>query len=47
MTRKFMGFIKKAEDYTVDIDEVLQELNVHKRRIYDITNVLEGNFVFI
>ena len=34
--------IKESGDETVDLNKVAQYLDVQKRRIYDITNVLEG-----
>lgn len=37
-----MRLIKSRENFVLDINEATQELGVQKRRIYDITNVLEG-----
>jgi len=34
--------IRKAPDQSIEIDEASRQLNIQKRRIYDITNVLEG-----
>lgn len=34
--------IKSKENFILDINEATRELGVQKRRIYDITNVLEG-----
>lgn len=42
MTRKFVALIKSSPDFTLDLNEAVRILNVQKRRIYDITNVLEG-----
>ena len=42
LTKKFVNLIKEAEDKSVDLNEVVIKLKVQKRRIYDITNVLEG-----
>mmetsp|Transcript_26108 Transcript_26108/g.84024 ORF Transcript_26108/g.84024 Transcript_26108/m.84024 type:complete len:263 (+) Transcript_26108:96-884(+) len=42
LTQKFVGLIQEAPDGCVDLNAAAQELNVQKRRIYDITNVLEG-----
>ncbi len=42
LTRKFIDIIQAAENQCVDLNDVVEELNVQKRRIYDITNVLEG-----
>lgn len=46
LTKKFIELIKEREDYTIDLNEAVDKLRVQKRRIYDITNVLEGiNYV--
>lgn len=37
-----MQLIKSKENFVLDINEATKELGVQKRRIYDITNVLEG-----
>ena len=42
LTKKFVNLIKNSPDLTVDLNEAVKTLNVQKRRIYDITNVLEG-----
>lgn len=47
LTKKFVALIQRAEDRCIDLNDAVnvcctQELNVQKRRIYDITNVLEG-----
>ena len=42
LTKKFIHLIKNSPDNTVDLNEAVKALNVQKRRIYDITNVLEG-----
>ncbi|CAG9313371.1 unnamed protein product [Blepharisma stoltei] len=42
LTKKFVSLIQKAENQCIDLNEAVQILNVQKRRIYDITNVLEG-----
>ena len=39
-----MQLIREAPDQTIDLNEAVRQLNVQKRRIYDITNVLEGKF---
>ena len=44
LTKKFIQLIKSAPNLTIDLNEAVRELNVQKRRIYDITNVLEGSF---
>jgi len=42
LTKKFVGLIKKAKDGIIDLNQAAEKLSVQKRRIYDITNVLEG-----
>jgi len=44
LTKKFINLIKQneAQDGVIDLNEAAKSLSVAKRRIYDITNVLEG-----
>lgn len=42
LTKNFINYIKSQEGREININEVVKELKVKKRRIYDITNVLEG-----
>lgn len=42
LTKKFMDLLKESSDGVVDLNACSQRLQVQKRRIYDITNVLEG-----
>ncbi|XP_052765473.1 transcription factor E2F3-like [Mya arenaria] len=42
LTKKFVGLIKSAPDGVLDLNRASEYLSVQKRRIYDITNVLEG-----
>ncbi|KAL9250516.1 Transcription factor E2FB-like protein [Drosera capensis] len=42
LTKKFINLIKHAEDGMLDLNQAAEVLEVQKRRIYDITNVLEG-----
>ncbi|KAI3443336.1 hypothetical protein Pfo_000001 [Paulownia fortunei] len=42
LTKKFITLIKHAEDGELDLNKAADTLQVQKRRIYDITNVLEG-----
>ncbi|XP_046546003.1 transcription factor E2F3-like [Haliotis rubra] len=42
LTKKFVGLLRTAPDGVVDLNKAAEELEVQKRRIYDITNVLEG-----
>ena len=40
LTTKFIDLIKSSENATIDINDAVSILNVQRRRIYDITNVL-------
>ncbi|KAI4382227.1 hypothetical protein MLD38_008216 [Melastoma candidum] len=42
LTKKFINLIQHAEDGVLDLNKAAETLEVQKRRIYDITNVLEG-----
>ncbi|XP_070492027.1 transcription factor E2f1-like [Chironomus tepperi] len=42
LTKKFMDLLKESPEGVVDLNACSQKLQVQKRRIYDITNVLEG-----
>ncbi|KAL3281575.1 hypothetical protein HHI36_004783, partial [Cryptolaemus montrouzieri] len=42
LTKKFSTLLEISPNGVVDLNKASQELNVQKRRIYDITNVLEG-----
>ncbi|CAI0435279.1 unnamed protein product [Linum tenue] len=42
LTKKFVKLIQEAKDGTLDLNKTAEVLQVQKRRIYDITNVLEG-----
>ncbi|TYI48641.1 hypothetical protein E1A91_D13G262200v1 [Gossypium mustelinum] len=42
LTKKFINLIKQAEDGILDLNKAAGTLEVQTRRIYDITNVLEG-----
>lgn len=42
MTKKFVDLLQESPDGSVDLNIASSKLNVQKRRIYDITNVLEG-----
>ncbi|CDP07407.1 unnamed protein product [Coffea canephora] len=42
LTKKFIKLIREAEDGCLDLNRAADLLEVQKRRIYDITNVLEG-----
>ena len=42
LTKEFIDLLKEAPEQTLDLNKAVQDLEVQKRRIYDITNVLEG-----
>ncbi|WUR05071.1 transcription factor E2F [Vairimorpha necatrix] len=42
LTKKFMQLIRSSQDKVINLNTAASELGVHKRRVYDITNVLEG-----
>ena len=40
--KKFANYLSKKKDDRIDLNDASKALNIKKRRIYDITNVLEG-----
>jgi len=42
LTKKFVGLVQQASNGILDLNAAAEQLGVQKRRIYDITNVLEG-----
>lgn len=42
LTKNFINYIREQKNNEININEVVKKLKVKKRRIYDITNVLEG-----
>ena len=42
LTKKFVSLIQNAPNKCIEINDATRTLQVQKRRIYDITNVLEG-----
>lgn len=42
LTKKFVALLQVATEGVLDLNKASDSLNVAKRRIYDITNVLEG-----
>ena len=42
LTKKFVALIKSQPHGSLDLNHAAAQLGVQKRRIYDITNVLEG-----
>ncbi|KMZ74978.1 hypothetical protein ZOSMA_120G00710 [Zostera marina] len=42
LTKKFIDLLRESKDGTLDLNNAAEHLAVQKRRIYDITNVLQG-----
>ncbi|XP_065352820.1 transcription factor E2F3 isoform X1 [Cloeon dipterum] len=42
LTKKFLNLLQTSPDGVIDLNKASEHLSVQKRRIYDITNVLEG-----
>lgn len=42
LTRKFVTLLRESPEGVLDLNYAATQLEVQKRRIYDITNVLEG-----
>jgi len=42
LTKNFLQYIKKKGSDKININDLVNDLSVKKRRIYDITNVLQG-----
>nr|CAB3484479.1 unnamed protein product [Digitaria exilis] len=42
LTKKFINLLNEAQDGILDLKSAADKIDVQKRRIYDITNVLEG-----
>ena len=42
LTKKFIQLLSQSPDGVSDLNKAGEVLKVQKRRIYDITNVLEG-----
>lgn len=45
LTKRFIDLLRGASEGLLDLNCASQQLEVQKRRIYDITNVLEGKFI--
>lgn len=45
LTKKFIQLLKDAPNQQLDLNKAVTNLDVQKRRIYDITNVLEGIYL--
>ncbi|KAJ8274988.1 hypothetical protein COCON_G00096130 [Conger conger] len=42
LTKRFMGLLSEAPNGIVDLNEAARILGTRKRRVYDVTNVLDG-----
>ena len=42
LTKKFIHLLVESDEQSLDLNQAVLDLQVQKRRIYDITNVLEG-----
>lgn len=42
LTKKFVNLLENSPNGVIDLNRASEQLGVQKRRIYDITNVLEG-----
>ena len=47
LTKKFINSILESQNNIIDLNKITKKMKVKKRRIYDITNVLEGILNFI
>ena len=47
LTKLFVKIIKRTKNKTVNINDLVKEMGVKRRRVYDITNVLEGKQKYI
>ena len=46
-TKKFIEIVYEEKTNIINLQAITEKMNVHKRRIYDITNVFEGNSIYI
>ena len=47
LTKKFAKCVYSSESDKINLNNVMKKIKAKKRRIYDITNVLEGETIFI
>ncbi len=47
LTKKFIKYVLGSESNTINLNTVMKKIKVKKRRIYDITNVLEGKIIYL
>jgi hypothetical protein len=42
LTKKFLKAVSETKDDKINLNSIMKKIKTKKRRIYDITNVLEG-----
>ena len=47
LTKEFIDYVLKSTSKDIFINDLVKKLKVKKRRIYDITNVLEGKKLYL
>lgn len=47
LTKKFVRCVGSSESDRINLNTVMKKIKAKKRRIYDITNVLEGIFKYL
>ena len=47
LTKKFTSYVLKLNSNTIDLNDFIKKYKVKKRRIYDVTNVLQGKTLFL
>ena len=46
LTKKFVQCVYEENNNIINLKKVIEKIKVKKRRIYDITNVLEGKWIY-
>lgn len=46
LTKEFMEYICNSECKVIDLNDLAETLGIHKRRLYDITNILGGKLIY-
>lgn len=47
LTKKFVRCVRSLGSEHVNLNFVMKKIKAKKRRIYDITNVLEGKYIYL
>lgn len=45
LSKKFIKYALEANNENINLNSMMKKIKAKKRRIYDITNVLEGNYI--